>query len=361
MTRLPTTARTVALCAGPGGASMGGRILGLPDMAGVDLSADACATGRAAGFERHELDIRTLDPREHHGVTGVVVTTPCPTLSESGLRTGRDDAQLVLDSVTCLGVDCGCDWETLPWRVKDIRTALLVEAARWALFAPDLEWLACENVPAVETIWEDIAAELFAAGWEWVDIVNIQATRFGVPSRRPRSFLIARHFTSPQVSVHDAGINGADLSPRTMAGVLGWPAGVRVWTRGNKKGQGGNDFSADQPSWCLTRASRSWKIGALDGPELTAAEAGLLNGFPTDYPWQGSRTSQFLQIADVVSPVVAAVVLGIATDTPWAAPVQAYLHDLYGDPQPVPPPPARRRPRRKAPAGQGSLFDLVGV
>jgi DNA (cytosine-5)-methyltransferase 1 len=310
--------------------NMGGRIIGLPPMTGYDLDTDACATGRAAGFERVQADIRTLDPREHAGVTGAVITTPCPTLSESGKRTGREDLQLVLDSITCMGVDCGCDWETLPWRVQDVRTALLVEAARWALFAPDLEWIVCENVPAARFIWEDLCAELAAAGWEIFDVINIQAADYGVPSRRPRSFLYARRCTSTRVTQHDAGWNGADMPGRTMAQALGWEPGIRIWTRGQRKTSGGNAFSADKPSWCLTGSTRSWRIGAADGPELTAAQAGLLNGFPLEYPWQGSRTKKFLQVADVVSPVVAAVVLGVATDTPWVEPVTAYLESLYG-------------------------------
>lgn len=35
----------------------------------------------------------------------------------------------------------------------------------------------------------------------------------------------------------------------------------------------------------------------------------MLQGFDADYPWNGSRTKQFLQIADVVLPEVAARVL----------------------------------------------------
>ena len=52
-----------------------------------------------------------------------------------------------------------------------------------------------------------------------------------------------------------------------------------------------------------------------DGHRLTPSEAGILNGFPADYPWQDPRSKQFLQIADVVAPPVATAVLRSAAGT----------------------------------------------
>lgn len=323
------------ICAGPGGWDEGARILGLPPMVGVELDRDACETGRAAGHRREQVDMRRLAPTRYHGVRGAVLSPPCPTFSASGLRSGVVDMQTAEDAITCLGCGCGCEWPDLPERVADPRTALVVEAARWALLAPDLEWFAAEQVPAVEPLWESLAAELAAAGWETFDVLTVEAADYGVPSRRRRTFVYGRRTTHTRVSIHDAGWKGADLPRTSMADALGWEPGVRVWTRGERKTSGGNAFSADGPSWCLTGSSRSWKVGALDGPELTASQAGLLNGFRSDYPWCGSRTRQFLQIADVVTPVIAAVVLGVVTNTPWAEPVRAYLAELYPTRRPV--------------------------
>jgi DNA (cytosine-5)-methyltransferase 1 len=328
----------VELCAGPGGVDMGARILGLPESVGVDIDPDACATARAAGFRRvpHETaDIRTLHPELHYGVKGVISTTPCPSLSRAGssktnaVGRGQVDYQQALDVITGLGWGCDLDqagWVDLPERVADIRTALLVETARWALHAPDLEWLVAENVPGAEFLFEDIVAEL-SETWAYTDVVTLDALDFGLGARRVRTFLIARRWRAPRVTIPADGNYG--MPRRSMAEALGWPAGKRVWTRGARKTSGGNAFSADGPSWCLTGSTRSWKIGALDGPELTAAEAGLLNGFPLDYPWVGSRTKQFLQVADVVCPPMAAAVLGVATDTEWVELVREYLEHIH--------------------------------
>lgn len=319
----------VDICAGPGGMDMGARILGLPALVGVELDADACATGRAAGFHRAQHDMRELAPARHRGVTGAVITPPCPGFSDSGLRLGRRDMQTIIDAITCYGAGCGCEWTDLAERTHDPRSKLVVECARWVLTAPDLEWFLCEQVPAVEPIWEDITAEAYAAGWETVNVIRLNATDYGLPSKRDRTFVYGRRYRATRVTEHDAGWRGADLPRTTMAGVLGLAPGTRVWTRGDRKTSGGNAFCADGPSWCLTGSTRSWKIGAPDGRELTASEAGLLNGFPRDYPWRGSRTKQFLQIADVVNPVIATIALGVATDTPWVGPVRAYLAALY--------------------------------
>lgn len=292
------------LFAGPGGWDEGALLARLPlDIHGVDLSRDACATASAAGHQRTVADVLELDMNDYAGVQGAIMSPPCPTFSNGGLRTGRgEDYQRVLDAWTSIG------WGITPEQamsdlgaVQDPRTALLAHAGLWALSLPSLEWLVMEQVPAVEHAWEDLAAELYAQGWEWVEVFTVEASEFGLPSRRRRAFLAARKYTP--------GRGGWSLPKRilSMAEALGWEPGHRVNTRGARRTSGGNEFSADGPSWCLTGSSRSWKRD--DGAQLTTGEAGMLVGFRADYPWQGSRSSAFLQAANVVPPPIAAAVL----------------------------------------------------
>jgi len=301
---------TIDLFAGPGGWDEGARSLGVTDIIGFDTSADACATAVAAGHRRNQGDVRELRFSDWLDATGLIASPPCPTFSPSGLRSGLgDDYQAVLDVWTSIGWGAEVDQAmSCVDDVADPRTALLALAGAWALALPNLCWLAMEQVHTVEFAWEDLSAELFGAGWEWADVLTIDAADFGLGSRRRRSYLLARR--------HSPSPNGFALSRKrsSMAATLGWPSGHEIVTRGNRRPTGGNRFSADKPAWCLTGSSRSWERD--DGIRLTAAEAGQLVGFRPDYPWQGSRSSQFLQAADAVSPVMAAGILSAALGAP---------------------------------------------
>lgn len=331
--------------AGPAGWEEGARLLGLgDDILGVEIDEKACTAAVAAGHRRLRADIRAVDPADFPEVTGFLCSSPCPTFSAAGKGTGRTtDYQLLLDAITHAGSGCGCSWAEIAAELaamSDPRTALAAETIRFTLQLPGLEWLAFEQAPTVEYLFEDIAAELlscddgtdeggYGPGWETAEVFFVDARHLGMPVRRRRVFLVARRHTAlgGRGVAHPAYID--PWPAPTMAQALGWRSGHRVHTRGQRRPTGGNLFSCDGPAWCLTEKARSWQREA-DGLRLTAADAGLLQGFRRDYPWTGSRTGRFHQLADVVCPPVAAAVLGYVTGTPWVAPVRSHLEALYG-------------------------------
>ncbi|MFF4777444.1 DNA cytosine methyltransferase [Microtetraspora fusca] len=341
----------IDLFAGPAGWDQGGRILKMRDpIHGYEIDRDACATARAAGFLRTQADVRTLDPEDFPDVTLALISSPCPTLSRSGLLTGTKahDRAVIMDGIAALsypGEDpCPAYTEAFD-RVTDPRTALLLENIRFGMRLPNLVCLIAEQVPNAHDYWVEMAFEMVTnARFEIAYVLTIHAEDLGLVARRSRTFFIATRDYIPRLGnlpfrsgliCSRFGAPPRDLEPTpplftgpTMAQALNWEPGHKVRTRGNMQGGGGNLFSADGPCWCLTGSARSWERDA-DGRRLTPAEAGVLNGFPPDYPWQGSNSKAFLQIADVVAPPVAAAVLGTALAMDWEPLVRDYLATIY--------------------------------
>ncbi|WP_370418958.1 DNA cytosine methyltransferase [Streptomyces sp. QH1-20] len=374
--------RVVELCAGPGGWGEGLKtVLGVTrfDVVGVDVDEDACATARAAGHVRICADITKLDP-EHPALRcthGVLISPPCPSFSTAGKRAGLLKANLDvlcetisyvgeaagfirIDEVCCdelypdLENDCplcadfgehegyaprsGATWDEVRATLDgltDPRIGLMAEVAIWPLglqaAGAPIAWMAMEqssNLP--ERVLEDLSIEFGCADWFRTSWAVLEAADLGVASRRKRTFMIAtRHKwvdIAPPVQA---------LPVTTMAEALGWDEGERINTRGNRpvdpatgRAKGGNCFSADKPSWCLTGKTRTW-VRERDGLRLTPAEAGTLVSFRATYPWQGSRSSQFQQAGDVVCPAVAAYVLAAIHGIDWEPRVRDYLTELY--------------------------------
>ncbi|TMQ90336.1 DNA cytosine methyltransferase [Actinomadura soli] len=343
--------------AGAGGLSEGARMIGLAPTLGFEVNADACRTADAAGHRRVRADVRALDPASFAGVEGWISGPPCPTYAASGKRTGRTDYATVLAAVERLAdcMDPRLTLDTVADEVADPRTVLVLETLAVALTAPHLRWMVAEQVPAVAGIWQEFAAEMAAMHrWDTCTVLTLRADDFGAATRRTRVFLIATRQYAPDLSglPYRARWDGDRFGPgpiqhppnpvspfpaTSMAAALGWPSGVRVNTRGNRRTPGGNEFSADRPALSLTgNGARTWyrtDLGPTVG-RLTDRQAGLLQTFPPGYPWQGSRSSRFQRIADAVPPVMAAAVLGAATGRPWHDAVWNRLAEIYGTARP---------------------------
>lgn len=406
---------------GPGGWAEGRRLLGLTERAvGMEWDAAACATAVAAGHTVIRCDVAAYPTAPFKGrIKGKVDSPPCQAWSRAGKGLGLLDQPLVHQAVEDLanGRDTRAQLLTA---CKDKRSLLAAEPMRWHY---DLrpEWIAMEEVPDVLPLWKQYAMVLRTWGYSvWCGILN--TADYGVPQTRRRAILIASrvHAVAPPAPTHTEFPGGDDLFGESLPGwvsmarALGWDAGQTVNTRGERKTPGGNDFSADGPSWCLTEKTRSWvlrngtqknaAVRELDEPagtlffgarcndvswvlrngnqpnaairtsdepaptiafgnnsarvewvqrrpattvcatdriappghrdrsaggesqfaspetvRITQAEAAVLQSFPADYPWCGTKTKQFEQIGNAVPPLLAAHVLSVAAGVPFLA------------------------------------------
>ena len=78
----------------------------------------------------------------------------------------------------------------------------------------------------------------------------------------------------------------------------------RIWARGHKI----NQADIDRLGEAEAKARYGNRAGST-ARRVTIEEAGVLQGFPVDYPWHGTKTSQFVQCGNSVNPIVAVRVL----------------------------------------------------
>lgn len=342
----------IDLFAGPGGWSTGLNMLGRAETIGIEWDKAACDTARAAGHNRLQADIAELDPFTVAGadVEGLIASPPCQGFSMAGKGRGREDSQLIIAAAADMA--SGLDpRQTLASKVKDDRSVLALEPLRWAL---DLEpeWTTWEQVPAVLPLWEACAEVLRADGYDvWTGLV--QAETLGVPQTRKRAILRARRGTlDPLTLTHskyyarskdklDPGV----LKWVSMAEALGWGMTRRpsMTVTGGGTGSGGAEpfgnaarqgmlreleagdwiyrsttmaNSARRPldtpaptiAFGHDAGSAQW-VRPDDSRRVTVQEAAILQSFPADYPWQGSKTAQYRQVGDAVPPLMAAHIL----------------------------------------------------
>ena len=305
----------VDLFAGLGGWDHAARQLGL-DPLGIEWNADACATREAVGLRTLHADIAALDPADFAPCEGLIASPPCQDFSVAGKGAGRDGE----------------------------RGQLVDEVMRWT-DALRPRWVACEQVPPVLPIWREFAHRMEGWGYRcWTGLLSSE--RYGVPQTRERAILMASLDFTPQPPApthqeyrhgeparREVGLFG-DLEPWvSMAEALGWGMTERpaMTQLGDDRGCGASSARAairaerDRGAWMLDRRQTGAPVidtskalcptltGTVgrseDAIRLTLPEGLTLQGFPPDYPVQGTTTAQWLQVGNAIPPPLAKAIL----------------------------------------------------
>ncbi|MFF7130354.1 DNA cytosine methyltransferase [Streptomyces sp. NPDC008240] len=286
----------VDLFSGPRGWSEGLRMLDLTDI-GLEWDTAACRTARAAGHLTVQCDVAAYPTAPFAGrITGLIASPPCQAWSRAGKRGGLQDQPLVQRAVHDLAHGRDTRAELLA-QCKDKRSLLAAEPMRWLC---DLrpEWVCMEEVPDVLPLWKQYALYLQQWGYStWTGVLN--AADYGVPQTRQRAILIAsrvRKVTAPDpthAKAPEMDLFGVCLEPWvSMAEALGWVDGLIVNTRGERKTAGGNEFSADRPSWALTEKTRSWVLQTNRGHVRTDGQRQLVNPERQPAPTVTTKTGE---------------------------------------------------------------------
>jgi DNA (cytosine-5)-methyltransferase 1 len=332
------------LFAGAGGWDLAAAELGI-HARGVENMKEARATRDAAGLTTIHDDVWTFRP--DGDAEGLIASPPCQTFSAAGKGAGRKALDDVLRGIRDGYVASLDHLRFLGEEVGDNRTALVLTPLHFARTG-GYEWLAWEQVPTVLPVWEACAEVLRGRGWSvWTGL--LQAEMFGVPQTRKRAFLLASRDgeVRPPAPTHSryysrdwSRLDEGVMPWISMAEALGWGLTERpapTMTGGGTETGGAEPIAklverwTTRPDWCYRRPSTtivgSFKPEIVAAPgyrttvsrqnapnsvRVTVEEAGVLQSFPANYPWQGAKGKQFLQAGNAVPPGLALAALAAA-------------------------------------------------
>ncbi|WP_194273858.1 MULTISPECIES: DNA cytosine methyltransferase [Rhizobium] len=308
--------RSLELCAGLGGMSLGLEAAGFDPEALIEFDADAAASLRANRPQWNviEKDMKEVDYSVYRGRIALVAGgPPCPPYSRAGKGAGKYDERDLFPAVT-----------------------EVVDIVRPKAFM-------FENVEGFnDAKHADHRAEIFArfadAGYA-VRTVSLNAKDYGIAQERPRVFIVGMHpdamtrFRAPPAFSEWRATLGHALEDLMSAG--GW-SGAADWAnrrktqiivRNNKEELGGLGSTLlgekrigrqkEIARWGLREVlvGETWDAPPTDEmasaagggfiPGLTMPMKMRLTGLPDDHLVVGDKSSQSQQIANAVVPRVA--------------------------------------------------------
>lgn len=275
---------------------------------GVEIMPAAIASRDAAGFDTPYFDV--WDGLENPEVVPehdiLIASPPCQTFSVAGNGEGREALTRVNELIRSKSYQGDLRGVT---RGMDDRTALVLTPLAYAFrFRP--ESVVLEQVPTALPVWESVAEELQGLGYStWTGVLD--AYEYGVPQKRKRAVLIAsREQQVQEPPVEGVRVNLDSIRP-DQAGLVGayTSRGTKsIQKPGNKLPRGYRSIT--EPAFTATSKVTtqcwypSWET-------VTEREAALMQSYPEEFPFRGTKTDRRLQIGNAVPPKLAEAILRV--------------------------------------------------
>lgn len=354
------------LFAGPGGWEVGLSMLGIDDVVGIEWDAAACETRAAAGYRTIRADVAQYPTGLFVGkVAGLIASPPCQDFSMAGKRAGITGERGMLihevmrwaralepEWVACEQVPPALPvWQLFAGELRSMgyktwagvvnaeeyglpqtRKRAILMASRGALALPEPTHTRYRahlpdggRTPPPAGMfgrallpWVSMAEAL---GWQTGVAVNTRGDRktpggneFHADAPSWALTEKTRSWTLRNNSQENAAKRRLDEPAPTM--FFGHRANEVIWQRRDSGPAAEREpRMLTQPSYTIRAngsgsnpAGVAWGTGG-DAARVTVAQAAVLQSFPPDYPWRGSRTKQFEQIGNAVPPLLAAHVL----------------------------------------------------
>ncbi|MFE3403532.1 DNA cytosine methyltransferase [Streptomyces anulatus] len=359
----------VDLFAGPGGLDIAATIMkgeGVESI-GVEWDDATRATRAAAGLLTTDVkDVAELGPCDPSVYEATVLTggPPCQSFSVAGNREGHQALEDVKRLATRLmGHEDEASFDVAWKEVKDEtdamsdnRTGFVLQPLRWIMEAElkrkrPYKVIVLEQVPTVLPVWNHFAELLRGAGYA-AEAHVLHTEDFGVPQTRRRAVLIAQHDPKnvrrrvlfPEATHQRYRKGAVRLPPRDAAQKESLFDDVKPWVSmgdalaGTRKtefvmvsnyGSGGDPKKrgrreSGEPAPTVTgkvRRNRLYNLRKDSAGEivlrpedelerLSPREAGLLQSFPAEYPWQSTDVAQ--QIGNAIPPRLSLHILSVA-------------------------------------------------
>jgi len=296
---------SIELCAGAGGQALGLEKAGFRHIELIEIDHNACNTLRInqPNWNVIEGDIRNYSPKPSVKIDLLAGGIPCPPFSVAGKQLGSSDERDLFPEALRL--------------VAELKPkAVMLENVRGLLDSVFDEYRT--------NIIRQLEKMGYSAEWRLLN-----ASDYGVSQLRPRVIFVG---VKKELAPYFFWPNPMENNPPTVGELLytlmaknGWK-NASHWEKtasdiaptivGGSKKHGGPDLGP-------TRARKAWASLGVDGkgiandspekdfeglPRLTTEMVALIQGFPPDWIFTGSKTSVYRQIGNAFPPPVAQAV-----------------------------------------------------